>query len=68
MRYFICDKKANYQGQHLVHTLFCPSLPHENRRQIVGRFDNCKQAIEYLYSLNKDTGFKFIGCKRCNQS
>lgn len=63
--YYICDKKPNIEGNHEVHTLYCPSLPPENRRKNIGQFDNCKEAIRSLYNLNGRKGFNFTGCRLC---
>lgn len=65
MRYYTCDKKPNNRGYHEIHTLFCPNLPPENRRKNVGKFTNCKSALQSLHDINIGKSFMFIGCNIC---
>lgn len=65
MRYYICDKRSNSKGYHVVHTISCPTRPSEKYRKNVGKFGNCKLAVQSLYAMNKGNSFKFIGCHLC---
>lgn len=65
MRYYVCDKRSNSKGYHEIHTIACPATPSKDNRKNVGRFTNCKLAIQSLYEFNPGKAFKFIGCHLC---
>ena len=65
MRYYVCDKQTNFKGHHEVHTITCPKIPSKEDRKNVGKFNNCRSAIQSLNELNKGKSFQFIGCYLC---
>ena len=60
MRYYV-NKNAQENGDHEVHKSNCSWMPHENNRQYLGDFSNCKDAVREAKKYYTQTN----GCYYC---
>lgn len=62
---YICNKNADANGRHEVHTTDCLYLPHPDNRISIGWKSNCQEAIQQMYEWNP-RGYIFDGCFWCS--
>lgn len=62
MMEYCVNKNAQSTGEHEVHKMTCDYLPEIGNRQPLGRFSNCREAVQAArqHFPNVD------GCKHCS--
>jgi hypothetical protein len=61
MQKYYVNQNAQYNGDHEVHTEYCPYLPNVSNRKYLGEHSSCKPAVIEA----KKTYSKSNGCKTC---
>lgn len=68
MTNYYVNTRAQYNGDHEVHTDSCDRLPDIENRKFLGTFFNCQDAVREAKKTYSNADGCHYCCKECNNS